>query len=157
MGHTHYFRYLTTSDGYAAAWPRMVADTRRICKVVTGAGVPLAGPLGSGTPVVDDTDGIWLNGTGRYQVAEALILLRPHTTPTDSQPWFCKTDRQPYDLAVTAILLRCHLLAPQSFRISSDSSWAEWAEPNTPGLPSSRQLVADLFGPLPDLRGWDDR
>lgn len=48
---------------------------------------------------------------------------------------FCKTGRSPYDLAVTAVLLR----ASQHIRLSSDGFWdAEWRP--------ARDLIHGLFG-----------
>lgn len=62
----------------------------------------------------------------------------PPPAPT-RQWWFCKTDGQPYDLAVTATLLRCHLLLPEAFLITSEGDWtADWQP--------ARRLVKRLFG-----------
>lgn len=89
------------------------------------------------------------------------LLIRPdvHGLP----PWrhdehdvvrmSCKTERFPCDVAVTAILLRCHLIALDAFLVNSDGDWdQEWAEdmtsPPTAGL-SSRGLVAELFSVTP--------
>lgn len=62
---------------------------------------------------------------------------------------FCKTGRHPYDLAVTAILLRCHRLLPDGFAIHSDGAWdTEWRRGNRMPTrdPSARGIVAELFG-----------
>ncbi|NUT34499.1 MAG: hypothetical protein HOV79_15635 [Hamadaea sp.] len=64
--------------------------------------------------------------------------------------WFCKSGYRRYDLAVTAILLRCRMLAPGDFRIASDGTWDDWDTPIADCMPSTRRLTADLFGPLPD-------
>jgi hypothetical protein len=42
---------------------------------------------------------------------------------------FYKTERFPYDLAVTAISLRCRLTAPDAFQFRSDGGWTDgWAQ-----------------------------
>lgn len=51
---------------------------------------------------------------------------------------FCKTNHRPYDRAVTAVLLRCHLLAPGAFTITSDGDWdQDWRQ--------ARTIVETLF------------
>jgi hypothetical protein len=66
---------------------------------------------------------------------------------------FCKTNRCPYDLAVATLLLRCRLLLPEVVLVRSDGGWdGEWRHgvmPDVDGV-GARQLVADLFGPVPD-------
>lgn len=65
---------------------------------------------------------------------------------------FCKTERFPYDLAVTAILLRCSSLVPDTFLVHSDGDWTEeWLRDATcpPTGMSARGLVTDLFGECP--------
>ena len=157
MGYTHYFRYQPTALDFATAWPQIVTDSQLICHAVTAAGVVLAGPLGTGTPVADPIDGISLNGSAeRGEDHDTLTILSPQLGGSGHQSRFCKTERRPYDLAVTAILLRCRLLAPDEFRLASDGTWHEWAITTSRGLPSSRQLLADLFGPVPDIGGWDE-
>lgn len=47
---------------------------------------------------------------------------------------FCKTSRKPYDVAVSAILLRCHQLSPDALDIASDGgSDHEWRHGAFPG------------------------
>ena len=157
MGYTHYFRYQPTSASFATVWAQIITDSRVICQAATAAGIALAGPLGTGTPVIDEAHGIGLNGDAeRGEDYETFTILPPQVPGSDHQSWFCKTERRPYDLAVTAILLRCKLLAPHEFRIASDGTWQEWATPIGRGLPSTRQFITDLFGPVRDLTGWDD-
>ena len=57
---------------------------------------------------------------------------------------------------MAAVLLRARLLLPEVFLIRSDGDWdGEWAHGVLPGVPGAgtavapRQLVADLFGPVP--------
>ena len=52
MGYTHYFPGLT-------ATPAVLADAR---KIIGASPVTVCGPLGQGLPILDEADGIWLNG-----------------------------------------------------------------------------------------------
>jgi hypothetical protein len=166
MGYTHYWTH-PDNPAYRQAWPQLVQDAARIITAVTNAGITLAGPAGSGLPRADRR-GVCLNGSVVLgQAYEAFIIWPPADTSRSedaSRRWkwdFCKTARQPYDLAVCAILLRFHLILPGGFLISSDGSWdAEWnqpvpgatgaSQPNGTNTTSPRQLVADLFGPVPE-------
>lgn len=72
----------------------------------------------------------------------------PHSipnAPADCRVWrFVKTQRLPYDLAVTTILLRTFLLAAEVFAIGGSGQWREdWTEPA--GV-NARDIVAELFG-----------
>jgi len=157
MGYTHYWDAPTAHPDYAAAWPAIITDTRTIITAVRAAGIVIAGPDGRRRPQLD-VEGIAFNGDATSDLDyESFILAPPGPAPRVGHP-FCKTDRRPYDLAVAAVLLRCHLVLPDTFRIWSDGGWdREWrhgAIPPAPDArhptPSPRQLVADLFGPVPD-------
>jgi len=157
MGYTHYWDAPTAHPDYAAAWPCIITDTQAIITAVRGAGIVIAGPDGFGRPLLD-AEGIAFNGdaTGDLDY-EAFVLAAPGPVPR-FEHLFCKTGRRPYDLAVAAVLLRCHLLLPEVFRIGSDGDWdREWLHGAIPPaldaqdpVPSPRRLVADLFGPIPD-------
>jgi len=133
VGYTHYWSYRPASAAYRTAWPQILRDATRILEHA-GATVSIAGPDGTGTPVLSDT-GIAFNGALPDQ--DESFELAP---PDDGDPvWaYCKTDRHAYDVAVTAILLRCHLLLPTEFRINSDGRFdSDW-------LPA-RLMVRQLF------------
>lgn len=158
MGYTHHFMLQPGSAEYAEAWPQVVGDARRICDAVTKLGIHLAGPDGHGTFIVG-SEGIGFNGSGAEFMGEPLLLPPPGPVepgaPADCRLWrYVKTSRKPYDLAVTVVLLRCHMLLGDRFTIGSDGDWAgEWAAPNRIGgqmdLPSTRQLASQLFGDIP--------
>ncbi|WP_432983154.1 hypothetical protein [Dactylosporangium sp. CA-233914] len=135
MGYTHSWRCQPGSGWYAAIWPQLFADTRSILDTVTAAGTRLTGPDGTGTPWLDPATGVAFNGV----VGQACDTFRLDSPGPDRPQWrFCKTDAEPYDLAVTAVLLRAHLLLPSSFHIGSEGSWdADW-EP-------ARDLVWRVF------------
>jgi hypothetical protein len=167
MGYAHHFRYNTALPAYQDAWPRMVADALTIVQAADRMQVTICGPHGDNAPKISDT-GIALNGS-RWQASDhdSLVICPSVTTQharisMGAEPGFlsdtCKTGRRPYDVAVAAILLRCHLLAPEAFRINSDGRWdREWIygahrweeDPAPPYGPSARALVAYLFGDAP--------
>lgn len=135
MGYTHCWRNQPGSAAYAAAWPGIVQDSNRIVAEVSRR-IPIAGPDGTGVPILSATAGIAYNGA-RDQHRDTFTLTAPGTS---GRQWrFCKTDQLPYDLAVTATLLRCHLLLPDAFPIHSDGDWDNDWQP-------ARRLIKRLFG-----------
>jgi hypothetical protein len=159
MGYTHRYSYCTTAAAFQHAWPQMVADARRIVERVEAAGVVLRQPGDESPPVTDEC--ILVNGEAAEELDGEPLVIRRTTggmqpagcDRTGNVRTFCKTHRFPYDLAVCAILLRCHRLAPEAFSIDSDGDWDdEWADgaqgPRVKGL-SARGLVSELFGEIP--------
>jgi hypothetical protein len=142
----------------------MVTDAGSIVQHIADLGIPLAGMYGNGKPKITQ-QGIELNGAGDDAHEALVILPRPPTPAEDSWQarryaeqrfvWaFCKTVRKPYDVAVAAVLLRCHQLAPNAFVIGSDGFWdEEWRHGALPWGPaaglSARGIVEALFGPHP--------
>jgi hypothetical protein len=160
MGYAHYWAYQPTHPDYAAARPTILADTRSIITRITQAGIVVVGPHGTGEPVLDQVDGIAFNGDAHHdRHAETFGLLAPlppHPAGIPTATAFRKTDREPYDLAVAAVLLRCRVLLPDIFSIASDGAWErEWAggamcwSARHPRQLSARDVVAELFGQVP--------
>ncbi|WP_412518935.1 hypothetical protein K8Z49_12845 [Actinomadura madurae] len=159
MGYTHYYRYAPSDPAFRSAWPRIVADARRIVERV-GAGGILLNDIPDDLPPVTD-ERILFTGSVADELDGEPLEIRPtadHPQPFQYDPprsirTFCKTNRHPYDLAVCAVLLRCHMLAPEAFYIDSDGEWDdEWANGATKPPPlglSPRALVAELFGDVP--------
>lgn len=132
-------------------------DAQRIVDRVRAAGVVIVG-FGDAPPV--STSGIAFDGDDSEELDGESFVISP--TLDDLPRWdydehgvvraFCKTERFPYDLAVTAVLLRCTSLAPNTFLLHSDGEWTEeWLRDATypPTGLSSRGLVTDLFGECP--------
>lgn len=144
MGHTHYWAYQPDAEQFQAAFPQLAADTRLILAHLAGQGVRTAGPAGDSDPLLSGPV-IAFNGAVPA-VAEAFVLSatgsgRIEHTDDGQKFWldFCKTCRERYDLAVMAILLRAHQLAPWHITLASDAGWdGEWRAP--------RALLDDLFG-----------
>jgi hypothetical protein len=153
MGYSHYWSVPPGDPRYAAKWPGIVEDTRRIVAAVRDMGVVIAGPDGRRRPVLDPAGGIAFNGDATTDLDYETFALAAPGFGGPPRPEFCKTGRRPYDLAVAAVLLRCHLLLPGVFLIGSDGDWErEWwggAIPDTAGPTAgigARRLLADLFG-----------
>ncbi|MDQ1645232.1 MAG: hypothetical protein QOJ50_1416 [Cryptosporangiaceae bacterium] len=167
MGYSHTYCYNSADPQFQAAWPRMTADTRTIIEAVLHLDLGVTGPYGEIEPTITDDvigfNGLRCRGEDRDPL---LITAAPPDEPQDSsgpEPGFrashCETGRNPYDLAVAAVLLRCHRLAPQAFRIDSSGRWnGEWIYgahhsqlgPTPPFGPSARMLNATLFADAPD-------
>ena len=156
--YTHYWVYLPSHPRYAQAWPTILADTRSIIEQVRHAGIVIAGPDGYRRPTLDPAEGIGFNGDATSDLdGAAFHLLAPlpaHLQAIPAAGSSCTTRRKPYDLAVTAVLLRCRLLLPDVFHVRSDGGWdVEWARGVTtgtaPGI-GARRLIADLFGDVAD-------
>ncbi|MEJ3741790.1 hypothetical protein WEI85_00610 [Actinomycetes bacterium KLBMP 9797] len=154
----HQWAYQPSHPDYVAAWPTILDDTRRIIGRVRQVGIVIAGPDGYGRPTLDNADGIELNGDATTDLdGEAFRLLAPlpaHPRGTPTATAACSTGRKPYDLAVTAVLLRCTLLLPHAFAIASDGAWdREWVHGATRGAAAprlgARSLVAELFDAHP--------
>ncbi len=106
MGYTHYWEHqrdLTENE-----WQQIGKAFENLLALPE---ISLAGITGEGSPVFT-SDYLAFNGVSPRAV-EAFILYRTRSTwekdrgIKTSRPWrgFCKTEHQPYDLAVMAILL----------------------------------------------------
>jgi hypothetical protein len=148
MSTRHRFVLQPGSTTYLQVWTQILADTGRVLDAVRRRGVALAGPQGTGRPLLDPARGIGFTGdiTAGY-TCESLWLPAPGPAsvgaPADARiHGQAATVRAPYDLAVTTVLLRCHLLAPDVIAIGG-TPWQYWTSP--PGA-NARDLVMHLFG-----------
>jgi hypothetical protein len=121
MGYTHYWKRPPhlPSQPFGCA----LVDCGRL---LPDLNVPLAGPLGTGKPIFL-SDAIVFNGVGAAS-CETFAIRRDETDPGHGRLVFafCKTAREPYDLAVQAclIVLKHHL--GSQFHITSDGDQEEW-------------------------------
>lgn len=143
MGYTHYWKWHTAPDAERftqwSADVKTLLDSLFLYPEITEDSLVIRGPNGTGSPVLTsslvafngdaDTDENhesfyldfdnpqpWLSlSAGRYDFAQA---------PFDS---FCKTARCPYDLIVTAALIRLAHYFPTEVKISSDGEAEDWA------------------------------
>jgi hypothetical protein len=155
MGYTHYWSYLPESEQWQAAFPRLLADTRTILDHLAEHGITTADAHGDGKPQLT-ADEIVFNGAEPDEY-ESFILRTTQDPDTRHRTWrgdhftwdFCKTAHRPYDLAVTATLLRAQQLVPWHFAIGSDGYWdSDWKP--------ARDLIAELFEPFTDDKPLTD-
>lgn len=156
MVYRHRWVYRPIDQPWAQAWPQVLTDTARILARTIELGISVCGPDGHGTPLLDPYRGVAFTGADGGP-AEPLRLAAPRRNPHPSPcgvpapaTGTCQTGRRPYDIAVAAVLLRCHLLLGDEFLLSSDGDWdLEWLVGARVGQPGARPLVAALFGDVP--------
>lgn len=120
MGYTHYFPDLTaTAD--------VIADAKLI---IDASGVTICGPGGQGLPIMNEAEGIRLNGFEAAGEDYETFHLRGTEDPKyPGMSEFCKTEYRPYDVVVTAILIAAAVRALNSASgsVKSDGRWDNWA------------------------------
>lgn len=120
MGYTHYFAGLgATAD--------VIADARLI---IQASGLTICGPRGQGLPILNEAEGIRLNGSSAAGEAYETFHLRGTEDPKYPQmAEFCKTENLPYDVVVTAILIAAavHAMDSSTGAFTSDGDWDNWA------------------------------
>jgi hypothetical protein len=120
MGYTHYFPGL-------AATADVITDA---VKIIEASSETICGPAGQGQPILNEEDGIRLNGFKAAGEAYETFHLRGTTTPAyPEMGTFCTTENRPYDVVVTAILVAAAVrsLASATGTIQSDGRWDNWA------------------------------
>lgn len=115
MGYTHYFPGLTAS-------PEVLADAR---KIIDASSVTICGPKGQGLPILNDAEGIRLNGFEGAGEDHETFRLQGTIEPSYPDMWsFCTTANKPYDVVVTAILIAAAVRSEGPLR--SDGRWDAW-------------------------------
>lgn len=120
MGYTHYFAGLRATAA-------VIADTERI---IAASAVTICGPNGQGLPVLSKVEGIRLNGFRAAGEAYETFHLRGAEKPKyPGMGESCKTENQPYDEVVTAVLIAAALRALETNTgvVCSDGLWDDWA------------------------------
>ena len=127
--------------------------------VTVQAPLIVAGPLGSGQPELND-EFVSFNGGGYVEVDGHLNRLWCETfhldrdlggegfTGPDERGWYfecCKTRQMPYDLVVTASLIRLAHRFPEGVEVSSDG----WPEDWQAGLDLCRNVFGHAELPFP--------
>lgn len=116
MGYTHYFPGLKATAG-------VIADAKLI---IDASGITVCGPGGQGRPIMDEAEGILLNGFEAADEDYETFHLRGTEEPEHpGLSEFCKTASRPYDVVVTAILISAAVHAGHQVR--SDGQWSNWA------------------------------
>ena len=130
MGYTHY--WTQTRNLSADEWQQVSEDLQTILTYVEHEqGVPLADRWGEGKTRPEFTaDMIGFNGLGEDS-HESFYISRKRRAkkswegkgnPSD----FCKTDRKPYDLAVTACLAYLSTVIEGAWSVGTDGSGKDW-------------------------------
>lgn len=120
MGYTHYFPGLR-------ATPAVITDAR---KIIDASPVTVCGPAGLGLPILNEAEGIRLNGfEAAGEAGDTFHLRGTAELKYPGMGTFCKTGHQPYDQVVTAILISAALHAREDTegRVRSDGRWDNWA------------------------------
>jgi hypothetical protein len=155
MGFTRYHRIDTEHPDFVAAWPQLVRDARAIVKAVRRQGIRVRGGDGEGAPLITSertassdegcTDVvfasgvIWFNGDrASDEDCETFGLWPGMNQPREN--WFTKTEACPYDVAVSAVLLRAKALAPTAVAIGADV----WDEPGVDAWARGVELLQRL-------------
>ncbi|KAF7971597.1 hypothetical protein HWV62_15519 [Athelia sp. TMB] len=140
MGYTHYWFKLGRHNPqqWEEIFPRLSKDAALL---IAASGVAIAGSAGEGEPYLNE-DTIALNGSENHGGSHESFILR--RGGVGSRGGFCKTAEKPYDVVVTAILIRAAQLLGEQYmaeggkgEISSDGNWGQWN--------SGRQLVDKVF------------
>jgi hypothetical protein len=111
-----YMHYWCTTDFevWQESWPQVVAHANFIVKEA-GISVTQTGSDDT-SPTLDVDEGIYLNGvTGNDYETLGIDV-------EGGDMSFCKTARRPYDLVVTAILLRASMVAGKAIRVRYDQT-----------------------------------
>lgn len=119
MGYTHYFPGLRATS-------EVIEDARRI---IAASSVTICGPKGQGLPLMNEAEGIRLNGFEAAGEAYETFHLRGTEEPKcPGTAWFCKTENRPYDEVVTAILIAAAVRTPEvAPGMTSDGEWDNWS------------------------------
>lgn len=149
MGYTHYWR---RSDDFAdETWLRI----RSIAiDLMTTCEPEIAGWNGTELPLIDD-EVISFNGLDDQ--ASENFELSCGASYSAQTLHTCKTERKPYDVVVTALLIAAQNLQPMAILVTSDGEAEDWfaglellnqASPNPNGPWSIPVTVADPDGDL---------
>ena len=116
MGYTHYHSF--RRDFNQEEWYAIMEDCKRIFKLCEFLEIDLRRHYNSDDQPFIDREHLQFNGY-REQGCETFIICRYRRKNSS----FCKTDREPYDMAVGLCLLRIKAIAPEVITISSDGCW----------------------------------
>lgn len=129
MGYTHYW-HVRPKDlpAIRKRLPSLVADFRRLLPHLP----PLAGPLGEGEPVLGPSE-VAFNGLAPedYESFHFPPAEDEYRTQDGLLFAFCKTERRPYDLAVTAFLTLARWHLGKKVQVTSDGGVRDWTEATT--------------------------
>ena len=133
-GYSNYWTYVATPEnpdgGFTPAqWSKVLAETRKIIAAAEEKGIKVAGPSGSGLPVLDN-DHIALNGANPDDYETFHLNRIPSAYDKDYHVQmsnrnevassFCKTNGKPYDAVVASILSYAARVSKRGLSVHSD-------------------------------------
>lgn len=150
MGYTHYWTRPRKNAGSAYMFGKLTLDAKKIIEEAQGQGIRIRNGHGEGEPEFNEAF-FSINGdttvsiNGRDLAHETFCW---QGIPTVSE-WrkdepetfdFCKTAYKPYDVVITAILIRAKHIYGDCVSVSSDGDWESihWA--------FGRELYELVFG-----------
>lgn len=122
MSYTHYWKY--NRDFTESEWKRIGKVFGNLRQSLSD--IPLSGIDGEGKP---DFSGGYLGFNGEashscepFELYRTRSVWTQHRGIRGNRPWqgFSKTEHQPYDLAVTTLLLMIMEIAPDALKVESD-------------------------------------
>lgn len=123
MGYTHYWTHRRRFTN--AEWTEICED---ILKIICASKVEI-----QNEPFSEDM--IRINGVGS-EGHEDFCILKNRPLEFNQKGWdFCKTNRKPYDVIVTAVLCYLESIYPKNFSVGSDGDDSDW----TAGLTLARK------------------
>lgn len=140
MSYTHYWKY--NREFSEGEWHRIRQSFGNLRMSISD--IPLAGVGGKGNP---ELSGGYLAFNGAaprscepFELYRTRSVWAQHRGIHGDRPWrgFCKTEHQPYDLAVTTFLLLIQALAPGALAVESDGDM------NGPDWQSAQELAGRL-------------
>lgn len=179
-GYTNYWTYYATEEapegGFTdAQWSALTMATKKIIDAAAASGVNVAGPTGTGRPVITATH-IALNGDASKNLDHETFYLVKTPDEDDKRfhmevmsgygnvkpgadvaSGFCKTNQKPYDAVVVSILAAATRIGKGALKARSDSGRLKRVFA-TNAKPPQWTKALDAFiqeNPLPLGDSWD--
>ena len=150
MGYTHYWRRPQKNAGSAYMFGLLALDAKKIIAQAEQDGIRIRNGHGEGEPEFNEAY-FSINGDASHYVEgrdlahetfcwEGIPSISEHRKDEPETFDFCKTAYKPYDVVVTAILIRAKHIYGDCVSISSDGDWESifWAY--------GRKLYEQVFG-----------
>ena len=150
MGYTHYWKRPRKNAGSAYMFGLLALDAKKIIAQAEQDGIRIRNGHGEGEPEFNEAY-FSINGDASHYVErrdlahetfcwEGIPSISEHRKDEPETFDFCKTAYKPYDVVVTAILIRAKHIYGDCVSISSDGDWESifWAY--------GRKLYEQVFG-----------
>ena len=136
MGYTHYWKRPRNNAGSAYMFGLLALDAKKIIAQAEQDGIRIRNGQGEGEPEFNEAY-FSINGHASHYVEgrdlahetfcwEGIPSISEHRKDEPETFDFCKTNYKPYDVVVTAILIRAKHIYGSCVSISSDGDWQDW-------------------------------